>query len=169
MCFFVLMLRFLFFFFKQKMAYEMRMSDWSSDVCSSDLNMGDDNGRGIAVSTDMGQTWQAHSTSFNALPEPTCMASLYRHEFEKNGRRQSVLLFSNPDSKKFRENLTIKLSLDNGKTWQEQNQLLLDEERGRGYYCLTSVGEDYIGILYESSQADLVFQKISLSSLLEGK
>src|SRR3546814_6240501 len=30
-CFFV------FFFFKQKTAYEMRISDWSSDVCSSDL------------------------------------------------------------------------------------------------------------------------------------
>src|SRR3546814_3584057 len=28
---------FLFFFFKQKTAYEMRISDWSSDVCSSDL------------------------------------------------------------------------------------------------------------------------------------
>src|SRR3546814_10546066 len=27
----------LFFFFKQKSAYEMRISDWSSDVCSSDL------------------------------------------------------------------------------------------------------------------------------------
>src|SRR3546814_1838855 len=29
--------RVLFFFFKQKTAYEMRISDWSSDVCSSDL------------------------------------------------------------------------------------------------------------------------------------
>src|SRR3546814_3681229 len=29
---------FKFFFFKQKTAYEMRISDWSSDVCSSDLN-----------------------------------------------------------------------------------------------------------------------------------
>src|SRR3546814_3010719 len=28
------------FFFKQKTAYEMRISDWSSDVCSSDLNGG---------------------------------------------------------------------------------------------------------------------------------
>src|SRR3546814_20684475 len=39
------------FFFKQKTAYEMRISDWSSDVCSSDL---DDvgligGGRGIAI------------------------------------------------------------------------------------------------------------------------
>src|SRR3546814_5932398 len=32
-CFFLV-----FFFFKQKTAYEMRISDWSSDVCSSDLD-----------------------------------------------------------------------------------------------------------------------------------
>src|SRR3546814_15093307 len=30
----------IFFFFKQKTAYEMRISDWSSDVCSSDLAWG---------------------------------------------------------------------------------------------------------------------------------
>src|SRR3546814_6038453 len=30
-----------FFFFKQKTAYEMRISDWSSDVCSSDLCLED--------------------------------------------------------------------------------------------------------------------------------
>src|SRR3546814_8790955 len=30
-------MRWYFFFFKQKTAYEMRISDWSSDVCSSDL------------------------------------------------------------------------------------------------------------------------------------
>src|SRR3546814_2567134 len=30
---------FFFFFFKQKTAYEMRISDWSSDVCSSDLEL----------------------------------------------------------------------------------------------------------------------------------
>src|SRR3546814_7281983 len=30
------------FFFKQKTAYEMRISDWSSDVCSSDLTRHDD-------------------------------------------------------------------------------------------------------------------------------
>src|SRR3546814_1219493 len=35
-----------FFFFKQKTAYEMRISDWSSDVCSSDLS--------IEVAADLG-------------------------------------------------------------------------------------------------------------------
>src|SRR3546814_4461150 len=33
-------------FFKQKTAYEMRISDWSSDVCSSDLQSGRDKARG---------------------------------------------------------------------------------------------------------------------------
>src|SRR3546814_20174339 len=45
-----------FFFFKQKTAYEMRISDWSSDVCSSDLLgvLGDDRvGMARAVACDM--------------------------------------------------------------------------------------------------------------------
>src|SRR3546814_9425127 len=33
----IILLSFCIFFFKQKTAYEMRISDWSSDVCSSDL------------------------------------------------------------------------------------------------------------------------------------
>src|SRR3546814_9903105 len=38
MCFYIFRVFILFFFFvKQKTAYEMRISDWSSDVCSSDL------------------------------------------------------------------------------------------------------------------------------------
>src|SRR3546814_21003834 len=36
--YFMVVFDFDFFFFKQKTAYEMRISDWSSDVCSSDLN-----------------------------------------------------------------------------------------------------------------------------------
>src|SRR3546814_1174474 len=36
-CTFLLCICLYFFFFKQKTAYEVRISDWSSDVCSSDL------------------------------------------------------------------------------------------------------------------------------------
>src|SRR3546814_4411373 len=39
----------LFFFFKQKTAYEMRISDWSSDVCSSDLS-----GRSLGIEKSSG-------------------------------------------------------------------------------------------------------------------
>src|SRR3546814_7928637 len=37
---FISMSLYFFFFFKQKTAYEMRISDWNSDVCSSDLDLG---------------------------------------------------------------------------------------------------------------------------------
>src|SRR3546814_4265452 len=40
------------FFFKQKTAYELRISDWSSDVCSSDLHRGDQSERDIVVEAD---------------------------------------------------------------------------------------------------------------------
>src|SRR3546814_13146971 len=43
----------LFFFFKQKTAYEMRISDWSSDVCSSDLT--DAEGR-YSIQASQGET-----------------------------------------------------------------------------------------------------------------
>src|SRR3546814_2111512 len=40
---------FCFFFFKQKTAYEMRISDWSSDVCSSDLVPGVEGETGVCL------------------------------------------------------------------------------------------------------------------------
>src|SRR3546814_7900999 len=55
-----------FFFFKQKTAYEMRISDWSSDVCSSDLPFDDlveDEGGGgdQQAEAEVGRTWAAHA------------------------------------------------------------------------------------------------------------
>src|SRR3546814_8423566 len=43
------------FFFKQKTAYEMRIIDWSSDVCSSDLQREDRLGRELAHVADVRQ------------------------------------------------------------------------------------------------------------------
>src|SRR3546814_9810295 len=48
-----------FFFFKQKTAYEMRISDWSSDVCSSDLLGVKWDGPGIDV--NIAAFWQEYS------------------------------------------------------------------------------------------------------------
>src|SRR3546814_10272303 len=39
------------FFFKQKTSYEMRISDWSSDVCSSDLSVASADGAAAVVAT----------------------------------------------------------------------------------------------------------------------
>src|SRR3546814_6077770 len=46
---------FVFFFCKQKTAYEMRISDWSSDVCSSDLgDVSAKSGRGMRLDVAIG-------------------------------------------------------------------------------------------------------------------
>src|SRR3546814_3899174 len=50
-----------FFFFKQKTAYEVRISDWSSDVCSSDLSSGDTGKAYGAASGRVGSPWSSHA------------------------------------------------------------------------------------------------------------
>jgi sialidase-1 len=125
------------------------------------------NGRVVAVTTDLGNTWTSHPSSRGALPEPVCMASIIRHDYIRKGKKKSVLLFSNPDSKTTRHRMTIKISYDDGLQWPAANKILLDEWKSRGYSCLTSIDNDTIGILYESSQADMVFQKIRLTDLLQ--
>src|SRR3546814_1945615 len=47
------MTSFFFFFFKQKTAYDMRISDWSSDVCSSDLGLASNWFNGKAGASDL--------------------------------------------------------------------------------------------------------------------
>src|SRR3546814_979871 len=51
-CIYLSLLFLLFFFFKQKTAYEMRISDWSSDVCSSDLEIAAELGLSVALKPD---------------------------------------------------------------------------------------------------------------------
>lgn len=127
-------------------------------------NRGNDevNGRTIATTTDLGETWTEHPTSRKALIEPTCMASLHKHVYREKGVEKSVLLFANPASTSNRDHITLKVSKDDGNTWPEEKHILLDEYTGRGYSCITSVNDSTIGIFYESSQADIVFQTVSL-------
>ena len=123
------------------------------------------NGRSVFVTSDLGETWKEHPTSRNALIEPTCMASLHTHRYMEDGVEKSLLLFVNPASTSKRNNITLKVSYDGGNSWPEEKQILLDEYSGRGYSCITSVNDSTIGILYESSQADMVFQTVSLKEI----
>ena len=129
-------------------------------------NPGDDNGRVVVTSNDLGNTWNEHPTSRSALIESTCMASIHKHVYHENGVEKSILLFSNPNTKTGRHHMTIKVSLDDGKTWPEEYWLLLDEEKSYGYSCLTSIDENTIGILYEGSQAHMTFESLPLKELL---
>src|SRR3546814_9320433 len=59
------------FFFKQKTAYEMRISDWSSDVCSSDLARAQ--GLPLGLATDL----TSGATRENAAPLKEWFFNLY--------------------------------------------------------------------------------------------
>lgn len=131
-------------------------------------NRGSDevNGRSVFITSDLGETWTEHHTSRKALIEPTCMASIHKHRYMEENDEKSVMLFVNPASTSKRNNITLKVSYDDGNTWPEEKHILLDEYSGRGYSCITSLDESTIGILYESSQADMVFQTVSLEEVL---
>ena len=125
------------------------------------------NGRAVATTFDLGHTWTEHETSHGALIECVCMASIHKHEYQdEQGNTQRLLLFSNPNSKYTRHKQTIKVSFDEGLTWPEEYWIELDEGRGSGYSCLTSLNQKTIGILYEGSQAHMTFQTIHIREFL---
>src|SRR3546814_7283253 len=84
------------FFFKQKTAYEMRISDWSSDVCSSDLILALLERRAQAIAAPLfacGRDWRFTPTASGLryedaeqaidLPKPSLPG---RHQIAKIGR-----------------------------------------------------------------------------------
>lgn len=124
------------------------------------------NGRRICVTSDLGETWTEHPTSRKALVEPTCMASIHKHIYKEKGVEKSLLLFCNPESHESRHRMTLKVSFDDGESWPVERKILLDEYESFGYSCITSVDEATIGIFYESSQAQMVFQQVKIEEFL---
>ena len=61
--------------------------------------------------------------------------------------------------------LTIKSSNDDGETWKGK-KILLDELQGAGYSCITSIDKKHIGVLYEGSQCNMVFQVINVKEFM---
>src|SRR3546814_10610792 len=79
----------LFFFFKQKTAYEMRISDWSSDVCSSDLCFGGCDPNIDALAHELGPQGRALLalvTNRDAARVPSLIAALPEAVQEQMGR-----------------------------------------------------------------------------------
>src|SRR3546814_943860 len=91
------MLVLFFFFFKQKTAYEMRISDWSSDVCSSDL-LGEGGARGAGVTKrgacgaarqPRGRRLARQATAVQCEADRSCRSScrqVFRPKAAGNGR-----------------------------------------------------------------------------------
>jgi hypothetical protein len=87
------------------------------------------------------------------------MASLIRHP-------HGELIFSNPADVKQRQRLTIRSSVDGGRTWSRGRLL---DPGGAMYSCLTVLADGRIGLLYESvDAAGLVFVRFPLDWVQEG-
>lgn len=132
------------------------------------LNMRDNRGgsRAVAITKDLGKTWTEHPSSRSALQEPVCMASLLKVDAADNVTGKKLLLFSNPNTTKGRNHITIKASLDGGLTWPAEHQVMLDENEGWGYSCLSMIDRETVGIFYESSVAHMTFQAVKLKDLI---
>ena len=130
------------------------------------LNVRNDRNRSRAVfsTSDLGQSWRQHS-SHETLIEPNCNASLISLTYKHAGQSRRALLFCNPRSTTARTHQTLQVSFDDGRTWPESHRFLVDEGRGAGYPSLSRVDDDHIGLVYEGSQAQIVFERFSLKEL----
>ncbi|HRP57829.1 exo-alpha-sialidase [Agriterribacter sp.] len=131
------------------------------------LNMRDNRGsfRSVATTKDFGKSWTEHPTSYHALPDPVCMASIIKAKVKVKGVMKDVLFFSNVNSSTARKDMTIKASLDLGETWLPDNELLLDERRLYGYSALTKIDDNTIGLIYEGLR-ELYFLRIPVSDII---
>ena len=132
------------------------------------LNMRDNRGgsRAVSITRDLGKTWTEHPSNRSVLQESVCMASLIKVDAKDNILGKDVLLFSNPNTTQGRHHITIKASLDGGLSFPDEYHVLLDEESGWGYSCLTMIDRETVGILYESSVAHMTFQAVKLKDLV---
>src|SRR3546814_19529031 len=73
------------FFFKQKTAYEMRISDWSSDVCSSDLILAVTAALATASAPSMAQTKVTISQAFQSMLYLPFYVAIDKGFFKKEG------------------------------------------------------------------------------------
>lgn len=131
------------------------------------LNMrhDDERFRATAVTRDFGQTWELPAAGSERMIEPSCNASLLRIDLPGDKAAPAVLLFANPRSQTARTHQTLQVSFDDGRSWPVSHHLLLDELAGAGYPSLTRMDDGHVGIVYEGSQAQLVFEKFSLAEL----
>lgn len=121
--------------------------------------------RVVYTTNDMGKTWQPHESNLKALPDPTCQGSLLSVPLPGYGK--DVLLFSNPDTSTMpRRNMTLKASLDDGRSWT--SSLLYDARSSCGYSDVCPIDATHAGVLYEGLPGDenLFFLRIPYAEIM---
>ncbi|WP_442484433.1 sialidase family protein [Aeoliella sp. SH292] len=121
--------------------------------------------RQVAFSNDGGATWE-NQHSDPVLVEPVCQASIRRIAWPANGE-PGMLCFSNPADKEKRRNMTVRTSLDDGKTWP---YVLPIYQESSAYSSLAKLPDGTVGCLYEADDyGRIVLARIPVAALLSAK
>ena len=122
--------------------------------------------RAVSISHNEGLTW---SKIFHdpVLIEPICQASMIKYNTSQNDDK-NYILFSNPASTDQRINMTVRASLDDGKTWPMAKQL---HAGPAAYSSLAALKNDNLACLYEAGikhpYETIVFKSFSWEWLRE--
>lgn len=120
---------------------------------------GDVKARIVAVSSDGGAKWDTTYFDHN-LPDPVCEGSILTIGRSKTG---NILAFSNAADTQKRDNLTLRISFDDGKTWAKSylvDKSTNNEEDFTAYSDLVQTGKNSVGVLYERNDYKSISFKI---------
>src|SRR3546814_16859118 len=118
---------FVFFFFKQKTAYEMRISDWSSDVCSSDLrrHRADIHGEGRHVQQVVEDARDFREQHADVLAARRCGDA----EQPLDGEHKGVLLTQDRKSVVEGKSVSVRLDLGGRRIIKKKNILKTSQKK----------------------------------------
>ena len=120
--------------------------------------------RVVAFSKNGGVSWEASSFDKN-LPDPMCQGSITTIDVKKD---KSLIAFCNPADTKRRDNLMLRISEDEGKTWKKSFVIYNTNSETNidpaGYSDIVSIHKkSAIGILYEKDNySKIVFTTHSI-------
>lgn len=118
--------------------------------------------RQVHVSDNEGLTWESRRQP--ELVDPGCNASIVSYPLQGENGKQ-VLLFSNANSAEARQNMTIRISTDDGITWSEGKSVY---EGSSAYSSMTVLANGDIGLFYEKDDYTTnVFVRIGFEGLTE--
>jgi sialidase-1 len=147
-----------------KPANESKVVELSNGSWMINSRIKDGGLRYVHISSDQGKSWISKPDS--ALIDPGCNASIIRYSSVKEGSDKNRLLFANAKKKEGRENMTVRISYDEGKTWSEGKTIY---PGGSAYSSLCVLENGDIGLFFEKDDhKENVFVKFTLDWLTDG-
>ena len=106
--------------------------------------------RKFCISQDRGMTW-GKSYLQSDIQDPACNGDIMRYSTTKEGALKNIILHSIPDENRIRQNVSVLLSYDEGRTWPVKKTILSGLS---AYSSMTVLPDGTIGIVVEEGKWD---------------